>query len=345
MAQSYTLHELARVVSGRLIGDGNIPITGFNSIERADVGELTFITNSKLAGVLADSRASGCIVPHEIKKLSMPQIVVDDPDLATAILHNFLLTRPFVAGGIHERAVIGKDCTIPAEVTIGPLVCLGDRVRIGERVILHPGVVIGDDVEIGDDCVLHANVVVAHGCSLGCRVILHHGAVIGSDGFGFATDRSTGCHVSKPQVGTVRLEDDVQIGANSCVDRAAFGTTRIRAGVRIDNQVMIGHNVEIGENTAVAAQTGISGSTRIGNHCILAGQTGFAGHLNIADGTTITAQSGVGRNIKTKNTVYEGSPAFKHKDFQKSYIHFRRLNDLVNRLNEIEHKLKKLMSE
>ena len=205
MAQSYTLQELARVVSGEVVGDGDITITGLNSIDLAAEGELTFIASNKLAGKLTDSRASGCIVPQEIEELSMPQIVVDDADLATAIIHNVLLARPFVATGIHDRAIIGEDCEIGEQVSIGPLVCLGKRVRIGERVTLHPGVVIGDDVEIGEDCVLHANAVVAHGCSLGHRVTLHHGAVIGSDGFGFATDRTTGCHVSKPQVGTVHL--------------------------------------------------------------------------------------------------------------------------------------------
>ncbi len=341
MTQSYTLHELARIVSGRLIGDGNTPITGFNSIERAGVGELTFITNNKLAGVLADSRASGCIVPREIEELSMPQIVVDDPDLAAAIVHNFLLNRPFVAAGIHPRAVIGKDCTIPTEVTIGPLVCLGDRVRIGERVTLHPGVVIGDDVEIGEDCVLHASAVVAHGCSLGHRVVLHHGAVIGSDGFGFATDRSTGCHVSKPQVGTVRLDDDVQIGANSCVDRAAFGTTRIRAGARIDNQVMIGHNVEVGENSILVAQAGIAGSTILGRNVVLGARAGVSGHLHIDDGVMVAAMGGV-HNNQPEGAVIGGVPAIDVKTWGRAAAAYKRLPEMVKEIRRLRRELDSL---
>ncbi len=338
LAQSYTLHELARIVSGRLIGDGNTPITGFNAIDRAGVGELTFITNRKLAGTLADSRASGCIVPQELEELSMPQIVVDDPDLAAAILHNFLLERPFAAGGIHQRAVIGNDCTIPAEVTIGPLVCLGDRVRIGERVTLHPGVVVGDDVEIGEDCVLHANAVVAHGCSLGRRVILHHGAVIGSDGFGFATDRKTGRHVSKPQVGTVRLDDDVQVGANSCIDRAAFGTTRIKSGVRIDNQVMIGHNVEVGENSILVAQTGIAGSTVLGRNVVLGARAGVSGHLHLDDGVMVAAMGGV-HNNQPKGAVIGGVPAIDVKTWGRAAAAYKRLPEMVKEIRRLHREL------
>ncbi len=344
MAQSYTLQELAGIVSGRLIGDGTVKISGFNSLDRAGVGELTFIAKDKRAAVPADIRAGGCIVHQEIEELALPQIIVDDPDLAAAILHNLLLARPFVAGGIHGRAVIGADCEIPTEVTIGPLVCMGDRVRIGERVTLHPGVVIGDDVEIGDDCVLHANAVVAHGCSLGNRVVLHHGAVIGSDGFGFATDMTTGCHVSKPQVGTVRLDDDVQIGANSCVDRAAFGTTRIKAGARIDNQVMIGHNVEVGENSILVAQAGIAGSTILGRNVVLGARAGVSGHLHLDDGVMVAAMGGV-HNNQPKGAVIGGVPAIDVKTWGRATAAYKRLPEMVKEIRRLRRELDGLKSQ
>lgn len=343
MAQVHTLQELALIVSGTIIGDPDVLISGFNSIELAESGELTFVTSEKLAGRLEESRASASLVPREIEGLSMDQIVVDDPDLAAAVLHNFLLARPFVAAGIHADAVIGQACEIPEEVTIGPLVCIGDRVRIGARVTLHPGVVLGDNVEIGDDCILHANAVVAHGCSLGNRVTLHHGAVIGSDGFGFATDRSTGCHVSKPQVGTVRLDDDVQIGANSCVDRAAFGTTRIRSGVRVDNQVMIGHNVEVGENSILVAQTGIAGSTTLGRNVVLGARAGISGHLHIDDGVMVAAMGGV-HNDQPRGAVVGGIPAIDVKTWGRAAAAYKRLPEMVKEIRRLRRELDSLKS-
>jgi UDP-3-O-[3-hydroxymyristoyl] glucosamine N-acyltransferase len=344
MTQSYTLQELARVASGTVVGDGSIKISGFNSIERAGTGELIFITSDKLAEKAADSQAAACIVPRGVGEFSMPQIVVDDPDLAAAIVHNYLLESPFVATGIHERAVIAEDAQLADQVSIGPLVCVGKRVRIGERVTLHPGVVIGDDVEIGADCVLHANVVVAHGCSMGRRVILHHGAVIGSDGFGFATDRSTGCHVSKPQTGMVRLDDDVQIGANSCVDRAAFGVTHIKAGVRIDNQVMIGHNVVVGENSILVAQTGIAGSTILGRNVVLGARAGISGHLHIDDGVMVAAMGGV-HNNQPKGAVIGGVPAIDVKIWGRAAAAYRRLPEMLKEIRRLRREVDSLTQQ
>ena len=341
MTQSYTLQELAQVVSGDVVGDGSIKITGFNSIELADTDELTFITSGKLAEKAANSQAGACIVPRGVEKFSIPQIVVDDPDLAAATIHNYLLDRSFVATGIHERAVIGDDCQIADKISIGPLVSVGNRVRIGERVTLHPGVVIGDDVEIDEDCVLHANAVVAYGCSLGRRVTLHHGAVIGSDGFGFATDRTTGSHVSKPQVGTVRLDDDVQIGANSCVDRAAFGITHIKTGVRIDNQVMIGHNVEVGENSILVAQTGIAGSTTLGRNVVLGARAGISGHLHLDDGVMVAAMGGV-HNNQPKGAVIGGIPAIDVKTWGRAAAAYRRLPEMLKEIRRLRREVDSL---
>lgn len=341
MTQAYTLEELARLVQGEVVGDGGVRITGFNSVDLAEKDELTFITSSKLVEKLTGSRAGGCIVPRMIEGLDLPQIIVVDPDLAAAIIHNHLLARPFVAGGIHEQAVLGDGCDIAEEVTIGPFVCIGNRVRIGRRVTLHPGVVIGDDVEIGEDCVLHANAIVAHGCSLGHRVVLHHGAVIGSDGFGFATDKSSGQHVSKPQVGSVRLDDDVQIGANSCVDRAAFGTTRIRTGARLDNLVMIGHNVEVGENAILVAQVGVAGSTILGRNVVLGAKAGISGHLHLDDGVMVAAMGGV-HNSQAKGSVVGGIPAIDVKAWGRAAAAYSRLPEMLKEIRRLRREVNSL---
>jgi UDP-3-O-[3-hydroxymyristoyl] glucosamine N-acyltransferase len=223
-------------------------------------------------------------------------LVAEQPAVAAARIHAFLLAEPFQARGVHPSAVVGEGCTLPQAVTVGPLVCLGDRVVLGERVTIHPGAVIGSDTVIGDDTVIHANVTVADRCTIGRRVILHHGAVIGSDGFGFATDRM-GVHYKKPQVGTVQIDDDVEIGANACVDRAAFGTTWIKSGARIDNLVMVGHNVVVGENSILVAQVGISGSTTLGRNVVLGGKVGVAGHLHLGDQVMAAAMSGIHSNL------------------------------------------------
>ncbi|MCI5147972.1 MAG: UDP-3-O-(3-hydroxymyristoyl)glucosamine N-acyltransferase, partial [Candidatus Electrothrix sp. MAN1_4] len=264
--------------------------------------------------------------------------------LASARIHNYLLEEPFQATGIHERAVIGADCVISEQVSIGALVSIGDRVQIGERVRIEPGVVIGDDVQIGEGCVLHANAVVAERCILGQRVILHHGAMIGSDGFGFATDMQTGTHVSKPQVGTVQLDDDVQIGANSCVDRAAFGVTHIKSGVRIDNQVMVGHNCVIGENSILVGQSGMAGSSTLGRNVVLAGRVAVTGHVHLDDGVRVAALSGVHNNQK-KGAVVGGVPAIDVKKWGRASVAFARLPDMIREVKRLRKEFDCLVSE
>ena len=343
MTKSYTLQELGDLTGGRVVGDGDLLISGVNSLQLAGAGELTFVTNPKLAGQLAETRASAAIVPEELEGVVSNQIISNDPDMAVAIIHNHLLSKPFVAAGIHQSVVTGSSCLIADMVSIAPRVCIGERVRIGERVTIHPGVVIGDDVEIGDDCVLHANVVVAYGCIIGRRVVLFHGAVIGSDGFGFATDRKTGEHVSKPQVGIVRLDDDVQVGANSCVDRAAFGVTHVKSGVRIDNLVMVGHNVEIGDNSILVGQCGIAGSTVLGRNVVLGAKAAVGGHLKIGDGVMVAGKSGV-HNNQPPGAVVGGTPAFDIKKWGKSAAIYGKLPEMRREIKRLGRELEKIIS-
>ena len=336
-----TLRELAALVGGTVSGDDKLAVTAFNSLELAVAGELSFINTAKLAGNLTDTRASACIVPADLDEVELPVIRVDNPDLAAALIHKYLLTEDFKPAGIHQSAVIGSNCEVSDHVTIAPHVTIGNRVRIGERVTLHPGVVIGDDVQIGDDCILYANAVVAHGCTLGNRVVLHHGSIIGSDGFGFATDSATGNHVSKPQVGTVRIDDDVQIGANTCVDRAAFGITHVKSGVRIDNQVMVGHNCVIGENSILVGQVGIAGSTTLGRNVILGARAAVAGHLYLEDGVMVAALGGVHNNQK-KGSVVGGIPAFDVKKWGRATAAYARLPDMVKEMRRLRREVDQL---
>jgi UDP-3-O-[3-hydroxymyristoyl] glucosamine N-acyltransferase len=338
------LSQLAALVKGTVSGPAaaaELVMTGLNSLDLAEPGQLTFLNSTKFVECLAQSKASACIVPQDFGEIDLPLLKVDQVDWATARIHNFFLAKDFKATGIHERAVIGQDCQIGSQVSIGPLVCIGDRVRIGERVKIEPGVVLGDDVEIGDDCLLHANAVVAQGCILGQRVVLHHGAIIGSDGFGFATNPATGEHLSKPQVGTVRLDDDVHIGANSCVDRAAFGVTWIKRGVRMDNQVMVGHNCVVGEHSILVGQSGIAGSSTLGRNVILAARAAVGGHIHLEDGVQVAALAGVHNNQK-KGAVVGGVPAIEIKRWGRASATFSRLPDMLKELRQLRKEVEAL---
>ena len=340
MSRECTLQQLADLVGGWVEGDPLLPVRGFNGIEYAGPGELTFILDKRQLPLPTNCRAIACIVPEDVGPLDIASIVVDQPSVAAARIHTYLLAQPFVAGGIHPTAVMGEGCVIPEDVTIGPLVCLGDRVVLGERVTIAAGVVIGNDTIIGEESVIHANVTVAEKCVIGKRVIIHHGAVIGSDGFGFATD-GRGCHYKKPQVGTVRIDDDVAIGANTCVDRAAFGTTWIKAGVQIDNLVMVAHNVEVGENSILVAQTGIAGSTRLGRNVVLGAKVGVAGHLRLGDRVMAAAMSGI-HNNQVEGAKVGGAPAFEIKQWGRATAVFSRLPEMARELRRLRKEVERL---
>ncbi len=340
MTRECTLQQLADLVGGSVVGDPHLPVRALNGIEHAGPGEITFVLDVRQLPLPAHCQAVACIVPRDAGPMTLPTIVTPQPSVAAAQIHTFLLSTPFAAQGIHPSAIIGNDCTIPAAVSIGPLVSLGDGVVLGERVTIHPGAVIGNHTVIGDDSILHARVVVAERCTIGKRVILHHGAVIGSDGFGFATD-SRGQHYKKPQVGTVRIDDDVEIGANSCVDRAAFGVTWIKSGARIDNLVMVGHNVVVGENSILVAQAGIAGSTTLGRNVVLGAKAGVAGHLHLGDQVMAAAMSGI-HNNQPAGARIGGAPAFEVRSWGRATAAFTRLPEMAKELRRLRKEVDRL---
>ncbi|OGR00966.1 MAG: UDP-3-O-(3-hydroxymyristoyl)glucosamine N-acyltransferase [Deltaproteobacteria bacterium RIFOXYD12_FULL_55_16] len=334
------LAELALLVKGELVGDPEVLIGGLADFDDAVEGEITFVADLKHGARLDQCKASAIIVPPALTGISGSAIRVKNPYLAAARIHALFLERPFVATGIDARAVVGHDCLIPAEVAISPLVYLGNRIRLGQRVTLHPGVVIYDDAVIGDDVVLYANVTIGHHCRLGNRVVIHSGAVIGSDGFGYASD-DLGRHIKRPQVGIVQIDDEVEIGANTCIDRATFGKTWIRRGTKIDNLVQLGHNVVIGEDALLVAQVGVSGSVTTGSNVVIGGQVGLAGHIHLGDRVMIAAKSGV---IKSQESgaMVGGIPAIPQKDWLRSSAVFAKLPEMLKELRELEKKVAEL---
>lgn len=334
------LAELAALVQGELIGDPEVLIGGVADFDNAGNGDITFVADLKRGARLNECKASAIIVPTSVTEINGAAIRVKNPYLAVAIIHTLFVKEPFVATGIDARAIVGEDCHIPAEVSISPLVYVGNRVRLGQRVTLHPGVVVYDDAVIGDDVVLYGNVTIGHSCHIGSRVIIHSGAVIGSDGFGYATDGS-GRHFKRPQVGMVRIDDDVEIGANTCIDRATFGTTWIKRGTKIDNLVQLGHNVVIGEDALIVAQVGMAGSVTTGNNVVIGGQVGLGGHIHLGDRAMIAAKSGVHSNLEP-GSIVAGIPAIPHKTWLRSSAAYAKLPEMVRELRELRRKVAEL---
>lgn len=341
--KTVSLKTLANLVQGEIAGNGDIMIRGLAPIETAGEGEITFLVKANRLEMLAATKASAVLVPMSVETADTTLIRVRDPYLASAKIHNYLLDEPFRARGISPRACVGEDCMIPDQVTIAPLAVIGDRVKIGARVTIGAGTVVGDDVEIGDDTILKANVTIEPGCRLGCRVIIHPGAVIGSDGYGYAADEK-GCHVKRPQVGIVRIDDDVEIGANTCIDRAAYGVTWIKSGVKIDNLVQIGHNVVIGENSLLVAQVGLAGSASLGRNVVLGGQAGISGHIHLDDGVMVAARGGVHQNLP-KGAMVGGSPVLPVKQWAKAAAVYAKLPEISREFKQLKKDVEKLKED
>ncbi|HIP82300.1 MAG TPA: UDP-3-O-(3-hydroxymyristoyl)glucosamine N-acyltransferase [Desulfocapsa sulfexigens] len=338
--KDYSLKELAIVADGQVAGDASLIISGFAPLETAVAGDISFLVKAGQVSKLDDFSGSAVIVPMDIETAPVPLIRVDDPYLASAKIHTFLLEKPFLAKGVHKQVCLGKDTTVPEQVSIAAFVSLGDRVKLGERVTIESGVVLGDDVHIGDDTTLKANVTIAEGCKIGNRVTICSGAVIGSDGFGYATDKR-GFHTKRPQVGIVQIDDDVEIGANSCVDRAAYGITHIKSGTKIDNLVQIAHNVVVGENSLIVSQAGIAGSTTLGRNVVLGGQVAVIDHVTLGDGVMAAARSGIHNNQKPGAQV-GGAPAIPIKQFVRAATQFGKLPGMGRDIRKLKKEMEKL---
>jgi UDP-3-O-[3-hydroxymyristoyl] glucosamine N-acyltransferase len=333
------LKELAEFVGGTIIGDGEVELSGVAPIEDAQVGQITFVANPKYLSKLNESRASAVIVSRAIPQANKPLLCTPNPYLAFGKILTLFTQKPYQPRGVDPQASISPTARIGKDVTIYPFVYVGDRCSIGDRVTLHPGVCVSEDSSVGDDSTFYPNVSIYPRSIIGKRVILHAGVVIGSDGFGYAKEGTR--NVKIPQVGIVEIEDDVEIGANTTIDRAALGRTIIGRGVKIDNLVQVAHNVVIGEDSIIVAQVGISGSTKIGKNVTLAGQAGLVGHITIGDNVMVGAQSGVMDNL-APNQAYLGSPAIPHREGLRVMAAIQKLPDMKKTLGELETRIKKI---
>jgi len=335
------LSELAERLECRLEGDGDIEIRRVAGIVRAEPGDLTFVANRRYLKYLPSTNASAVIVGGaSAVSTSAAVLRCDRPDLAFAHAVGLFAQVTPPPRGVDQLAAVAPDARIGPEVSIGPFVVVGPGARIGARCVIFPNVVIGAGATIGEDCILHAHVSIREGVTLGQRVILHDGVVVGSDGFGFVT-QPDGEHFKIPQHADVVIEDDVEIGANTTVDRPAVGETRVAAGTKIDNLVQIGHGVTIGHRVLFAAQVGVSGSTVIEDDVVLAGQVGVAGHVHIGKGVVATAQTGIPNSVEA-GAVVSGYPAIPNRDWLRSSAGFRLLPGLRKRVADLEHRIAEL---
>lgn len=341
MSIRLTVAELATLVGGKVIGDGTQIIEGLGKIESALPNEATFLANPRYAQYLARSKAGAILVSPGTPAVGPTLIEVENPYMAfLVLLERFFSQEPWVKG-VHPTATLEPEVELSSDVSIGAFCFIGRRSHVGARTVLFPHVVIGPECRIGDDCLIYPNTTIREHVQIGNRVIIQPGVVIGADGFGFVPD--TGEYRKIPQVGIVVIEDGVEIGANTTIDRATLGETRIRAGTKLDNLVQVAHNVVIGENSVIAAQTGISGSTRIGRGVRIAGQVGFVGHISIGDGAQVGAQSGVGHNIPDGGLM-SGTPARPHGLWRRIEACITRLPDLFRRVRALEAQLKQIMT-
>jgi len=340
--------QIAGILNGKVEGNEQAVVDNFSKIEEGKPGTLTFLANPKYIHYIYETKASIALVnevfsPEKALPETLTLIRVPDAYRALATLFALVEQSKPKKTGVESPVFISPSASFPREeLYIGAFSYIGENVRIGKNVAIYPQSYIGDDVVIGDDSIIYAGVKVYAGCRIGQRCIIHSGAVIGSDGFGFAKDGDA--YKKIQQLGNVVVEDDVEIGANTTIDRAAMESTFIRRGVKLDNLIQIAHNVEIGENTGIAAQTGVSGSTKIGKNCMIAGQVGLGGHITIGDNTNIGAQSGIISNIESGKNIM-GAPAIDVKNFFRSSIIFPKLPELYRNYNQMQKEMDALKKE
>lgn len=333
---SFSLDELAARLGGEVVGSGSLVVAGVRPLADAGPEHLSFYHNRRYLQAAQASLAGGLLVASSEGFAGRNLLVVREPYAALAEVLALFHPSDRPAPGVHATAVVASSAALGEGVSIGGHAVVGERAVIGERAVVGAGCFIGDDACIGQDTILHPHVVVEPRCQVGARCVLHAGVVIGSDGFGFATVR--GEHRKVPQVGIVVLEDDVELGANVCVDRATLGETRIGRGSKVDNLVQIAHNVRVGEGSLLVAQSGISGSTELGHHVVMAGQSGAVGHLRLAERTVVTAKTGVTEDTRPGETV-SGFPSRPHREWLKAMAHLYQIEDLKRRISELERRL------
>ena len=330
--------ELGKLLNGEIIGDPTVLVSKVAKIEEGETGALSFLANAKYEHHIYETNASAVIVNRTFiptKPITATLIKVDDAYASFTFLLEKFSNSMAGKSGVDASAHVSKEANLGKDVFVGAMTFIAEKTTVGNNTKIYPQVYIGENVSIGNNCILYPGVKIYQDCVIGNNCIIHAGAVIGADGFGFAPlpDRS---FKKIPQTGNVVIEDDVEIGANTAVDRATMGSTYIRKGVKLDNLVQIAHNAEVGEHTVIAAQTGVAGSTKIGKYCIVAGQVGFSGHITIADGSTFAAQSGITGNIKKPNEKWLGFPATEYGKIIRSYAIFKYLPDMEKRITELE---------
>lgn len=333
----FTAAQIASILEGEVVGNPNVEVYKLSKIEEGSEGSLTFLANPKYVNFIYSTQASIAIVNHTFEPeqaVSATLIKVEDAYKSFSKLLEYYNQVKLMKSGIEQPSVISEGVIYGEGLYLGSFCYIGKNVKIGTNVKIYPNSFIGDNVVIGDNCVFFAGARIYSETEIGNNCVIHSGTIVGSDGFGFAPNED-GTYNKVPQIGNVVIEDNVEIGACSTIDRATLGSTIIRKGVKLDNQIQVAHNVEIGENTVIAAQTGIAGSTKIGKNCIIGGQVGIAGHLTLADGVRIQAQSGIGKSLKEGETV-QGSPSFNYGDYNKSYVHFKNLPKIVNDIHELK---------
>ena len=339
-----TLARLAELIGANVVGDAAVRIRGVAGLENAQEGDLVFAEDDRTFGAAQESPATAIVVREGVNGSNKPLLQTPDPKYAfSRLLRHFNPDRP-VEAGIHPTAVVSESAEIGSGVRIGPNAVIEDSVRIGEGCVVGPGCFVGEGSSLGPDCRLHPNVTIYHESALGARVVVHSGTVIGGDGFGYVCH--DGKHEKLLQIGDVVIGEDVEIGANTCIDRASFGSTRVGRGTKIDNQVQIGHNAEIGENCILVAQVGVSGSAKIGNGCVLAGQVGIGNHALLGDGAVVGAQSGIpsGKQVRP-GQILLGSPARKVDDFKKMWATLAKLPSFASRFHQLADDVARMRME
>ena len=338
----FTANQIALLVNGTVVGDGNVTVNTFAKIEEGHQGAISFLANPKYTHFLYETKSSVVLVKNDFqpeKEISTTLIKVEDPYATLAMLLDMVskLMNP-QPSGIEQPSYVSPTVELPEDVYIGAFAYVGQGVKLGKGVKLYPQTYVGNNVSIGEGTIIYPGAKIYNNCQIGKNCIIHAGVVIGADGFGFAPTE-TGYN-KIPQIGNVIIEDNVEIGANTTIDRATMGCTRIKAGVKLDNLIQIAHNVEVGSHTVMAAQAGVAGSAKVGEWCMIGGQVGVAGHITIGDKVSVGAQSGIPSNVKSGSRLM-GYPATDAKDFMRQSVHVRNLGKLIDRVKELEEKINK----